>query len=102
MIEHALIISLTVLFWHACFWPGMVFGFIPELIPELLPKQIRKPLYDCVVCMTPWYGTLICIIFNNQLHVDSLLEFVLTIFIAAGINVLIDKYIGPAFRFSKQ
>lgn len=82
MIINALIISLTVLFIHATTWEGHIFESIKNIIP---PKgKLYKPIYGCPICMTPWYGTAIYMIFFS----GSFSEWLLTIGSAAGFSVI--------------
>jgi hypothetical protein len=82
MAERALIIAMIVLFLHACSWRGMIFSGIKKIIE---PKgHLYKPLYGCPICMTPWYGTIIYLLF---FHI-SLADGVLTVAAASGFNVL--------------
>ncbi|MCD8740875.1 hypothetical protein LT679_09710 [Mucilaginibacter roseus] len=82
MLEHALIIALIVLFIHACSWKGMIFDGIKKIVE---PKgSLYKPLYGCPICMTPYYGTIIYLLFFRQSVADGLL----TVAAASGLNVL--------------
>lgn len=79
---HALIISLIVLFIHACTWEGMIFAKIKKFIkPE---GMLYKPIYGCPICMTPYWGTAIYWLFFN----NSIQDWILTIGAAAGLSVL--------------
>ena len=82
MIEHAFIIAMIVLFIHACSWQGMIFEGIKKLIkPE---GHLYKPIYGCPICMTPYYGTIMYLLFFRLSFVDWLL----TIGTAAGMSVI--------------
>src|SRR5688572_7238366 len=80
MIENAFIIAMIVLFLHATTWEGMIFDGIKNFN---IPGWIRKPLYSCPICMTPWWGTLLYWIFFH----GSLCGWLLTVGAASGINV---------------
>ncbi len=82
MIENSLIIALIILFLHATTWDGHIFNGIRKLIDE--DKKISKPIYNCPICMTPWWGTLIYGLF---FHIGWL-DWLLTIGAAAGISVI--------------
>ena len=58
MLEAALIIAFIVYFLKATTWKGMIFYELAEKL-EHWPEFIRKPLYECPVCMTPWWGIVI-------------------------------------------
>jgi len=82
VISHAFIIAMIVLFIHACSWKGMIFEGIKKLIkPE---GHLYKPIYGCPICMTPYYGTIVYLIFFRL----SVMDWLLTIGTAAGISVL--------------
>lgn len=83
MLENGIIIACIVLFIHACSWEWMIGGFIRRYIPETL--FISKPIYSCPVCMSPWWGTLLYLMFFNNGY--SLKEWIGTIGVAAGISV---------------
>lgn len=87
MIEHALIISLTVFALHASAWEGMIFGKIREYIsPDSI---VAKPLYNCPICMTPYYGSAIAIgLMLTNTYSFSLYEFILTIGAATGFSTI--------------
>jgi len=81
-IIYALIIALSVLFWHSCTWEGHIFSGIKKIIkPEW---KIAKPIYSCPICCTPWWGSLIFFLFFPF----SVPVYLLTITTAAGMNVL--------------
>lgn len=82
IIEQALIIALIVLFVHACSWQGMIFEGIKKVIkPE---GSLYKPIYGCPICMTPYYGTVIYLLFFNISIADGLL----TVAAASGLSVI--------------
>ena len=58
MLEHIFIILfLVMLIWHA-YDNGEILYPIARWLMRL-PSAIHKPLFECSVCMSPWYGTLI-------------------------------------------
>lgn len=56
MITQIIIISLSVYFIHACFWPNMIFGRIAAWLEARIPDKLTQPLFNCPICMTPWWG----------------------------------------------
>lgn len=60
MVEIGLVISLIVLFLHACTWDGQIFSFVRNWISE--DSKISNPIYNCPVCMQFWWGTAIYLI----------------------------------------
>ena len=91
MLTTAFIIAFIVYFIKATTWKGMIFHGVIEKL-EWLPKKLKKPLFECPVCMTPWWGVLIYLIGHYAgLEEFSELTFrrlVFTVFAAAGINTL--------------
>jgi hypothetical protein len=59
MIEQALAVSLFVVFIHLTFQDGEIFGFIGNYLSQNLPEKLHKPVFDCPICMTPWWGSLV-------------------------------------------
>ena len=82
MIAHALVISLTVLFIYKTFTEGMIFHFVYKWFKTWLYKPLWKPIFSCPICMTPYYGTVMYFILYNI----SVLDWIFTIFTAAGMN----------------
>jgi hypothetical protein len=91
MLETAFIIAFIVYFIKATTWKGMIFHELTEKLGGW-PEFIRKPFYECPVCMTPWWGVIIYLVG----HYSNLPEFadltiqrlIFTVFIAAGINTI--------------
>lgn len=90
MIEIIIIISFIVLFIHVTLWPGMIFASIGEKL-KVLPEFIRKPLYDCPICMTPYYGSLILWMGNvsKVCRVHNPVQWIFILFAAAGVNTVL-------------
>ena len=108
MVSTAFIIAFIVYFIKATTWKGMIFHEITNKI-ELWPEFIRKPLYECPICMTPWWGLIIYLIG----HYSGLQEFgdlsiarvVFTILVASGINtifLLINKIYDTLFTHDED
>ena len=100
MLEQAVIIGLIVYFIHMTMMPGMIFGFIGDYGDYIVerdtsgratkvrwPNWLRKPLYACNICMSPWYGTAAYLIAYHH----SFLDWFLTVGAAAGLNAVIAK-----------
>ncbi len=89
MLTAAFIIAFIVYFIKATTWRGMIFHNVSERL-KWLPKKLRKPLFECPICMTPWWGVALYLIG----HYAGLQEFaelsfrrlLFTVFVAAGIN----------------
>lgn len=107
MIETAFIIAFLVYFIKATTWQGMIFHPLSEKL-ESWPEAIRKPFYECPICMTPWWGIIIYLIG----HYAGLPEFfeltiqrvLFTVFTAAGINtifLILNKIYDTLFTHDK-
>lgn len=59
MIEAAFIISLLVLSIHYSMQEGEIFEGLGKWFSNHLPYQIHQPVFECNVCMTPWYGSVL-------------------------------------------
>lgn len=101
MLTHAFIISFIVLFIHATTWKGMICDWVPELMKNM-PTVIRKPLFACPVCMTPWWGTIIMIMMavKGTLVINSFSQLIHTLFAAAGITLVLSTIITAARTFA--
>lgn len=91
MLEKAFIIAFIVYFIKATTWKGMIFYNLTQKI-EHWPEFVRKPLYECPICMTPWWGIVIYLVGHyinlpefSELTIQRLL---FTVFVAAGINTI--------------
>lgn len=92
MLEQAFIIALIVYFLKATTWKGMIF-YGPKEKLKNLPSFIRKPFFECPICMTPWWGTIVYLV----AHFSGLPEFeeltavrlIFTVLISSGINTVI-------------
>lgn len=67
---------------------GEVFGFVGDWMYKHVPALFHKPLFDCPVCMTPYYGTLIYALLPGPFVVRFWWWAVLA---AMGFNVIIVK-----------
>ena len=82
MLQQAVVIALVIMFLNATTWEGMIFHGIRKLIdPE---AAISKPIYNCPICMGPWWGTLIYILFFHE----SFKSYLLTVGAASGLCVI--------------
>ena len=67
---------------NACFWEGNIFGYAGAWLEHNLPF-VGKPIALCTICMTPYYGMLICLIFGWNWMVIP---------VAMGINTVIARW----------
>jgi hypothetical protein len=75
----------------AIVWDGMILHFINNACTRALPAWLKKPLYDCMICMASVYTTLFWFACKPTLgvwgpHVFELLFAILTV---AGLNTLV-------------
>lgn len=107
----ALVCSLITQFIYATFWEGMIFGNVAGWLMSVrttkdgkakvkdgrainrLPLWIRKPLFECPICMTPYYSTIILFvgIWSGYLTI-SIFQFILVIFTASGISTIFSRF----------
>ena len=91
MLVSAFIIAFIVYFIKATTWKGMIFHGVIERL-RWLPKKLRKPLFECPICMTPWWGVAIYLIGHyaglEEFNELSFRRLIFTVFAAAGINTL--------------
>lgn len=91
MLTAAFLIAFIVYFIKATTWKGMIFHGVIERL-EWLPKKLKKPLFECPICMTPWWGVAIYLIGHyaglEEFSELSFRRLIFTVFAAAGINTL--------------
>jgi hypothetical protein len=82
MLEQSFIIALLVLAIHYVFQEGEIFGFMQRFSHW----KIAPALFDCNVCMSPWYGSVLyVIIYGVNWH------WPIVVLCAMGINAAINK-----------
>lgn len=92
MLEQAFIIAFIVYFIKATTWKGMIFYDIKEKLTNL-PSYIRKPFFECPVCMTPWWGVVVYLVAHysglHEFHELTIARLIFTVLISSGINTVI-------------
>jgi hypothetical protein len=84
MLQHSFIIAFAVYGYYACFWEKAIFGKVAAWLKERLPEYICKPLFECPICLVPWYGVpLYWFLWGWQI------EMIPVIFGAMGINAIV-------------
>jgi len=68
---------------------GMVLAFIPRLLAPL-PRLLRKPLFECLICMSSFWTIVIWFGAGNMLS----WRLVFIIPAVAGLNTLADAFLG--------
>lgn len=91
MIEKIFIISFLTMFIWATMLEGNIFGFVRTKWFKNLPEYWQKPIFDCPICLCPYYGTaLYWLIFGYSWQ-----EWLIVIFCAAGVNTVFVKLFPP-------
>lgn len=86
MIQTVTIFLLVLSVWYTM-QPGEIFGRLGLWLGEHLPKQIHQPVFECNVCMTPWYGSIIYwLVYGN-----SVIDWLITVFSAMGMQIALNK-----------
>lgn len=70
----------------------MTYREVVDEITEGLPAWVTKPLWECIICMAPWWTTAIGlpIFYGGYFFNRETAAFILT---TAGIAVIIDTYV---------
>lgn len=85
MIESILITSLYINGVYAVTNPGMIFAKIHLYSDQLgLPDWVKKPLFNCSVCMSSIHGLYMGFVFNIEL-----IHFPVFILAVCGLNYII-------------
>lgn len=104
MIQIIIITALIVLFFHVCTWKGMVFSFVSEFFKRTtVPDYLKKPLYDCPVCATVWWGPVViaCGILGNVWIVSNYLQLAIILSASAGLNAIFIYIINQGKAIAK-
>lgn len=86
---YLIVMAVTLAFIHGlsyCFHSDEIFGFAGDWMRKKLPEYIKKPLFDCVYCMSSVWGTLFFILFLSNY---PLYLWVIFVFCLTGLNSII-------------
>lgn len=83
---HILVSSLMVIAIWRTMTPGHIFDWLGDWLQRILPEPIHKPVFDCPVCMYPYYGTPIWLLILNA---DPVTWQRVVVFVIAGMGVTI-------------
>lgn len=87
ILEKIPVISFIVFAVWYCYQPGEIFGCVGDWLHAHTPDWMHKPLFDCVNCMTPWYGSAAYwLIWGNSWR-----EWIPCVIGAMGLNVVLTK-----------
>ena len=83
---------MSTYFIHACTWEGMLLFALNEKLWNLTPK-IKKPLFDCPVCMVPYYGSGIIALscYRSGVWIDWF-SWIIILATAGGINAIVQSF----------
>ena len=79
--------SLCIIFVASCFQEGMIFGNFAAKTEAYWPELV-KPIFMCIVCMSPWYAT----VYYLSVGVD--INFLVFVGSVGGLNALISLVYG--------
>jgi hypothetical protein len=85
MIEKIFVISFLVFAINYAMKDGEIFGFVGFRLSRILHHKLHNPAFDCVICMAPWYGTIIYWL----VWAEGCLEWVVVVIAAMGLNAVI-------------
>lgn len=103
MIELITTVALVILFLHVTTWEAQIFGPFAKKYLSRLPEWIKKPLYDCPICMAPWWGSLILATGNwvGITEAHNWFGWILIVFGAGGLNTLLIYLINQGKSVTK-
>lgn len=86
--EFAAIIALSVFAIYYTMQPGEIFGKLGDWFSKHLPSAIHSPVFDCPVCMTPWYGSLL---YALMIGFHDFWSWFMAVIPAMGLNAVLVK-----------
>ena len=85
MLTTAFEYSLAIIFRYTCFQDGMILAAVRRHLDRVIKNEwVKKPLFNCVVCMCGLYSILFWVVNTNPISMDLLK----VILLVGGINVL--------------
>ncbi len=86
LLTFSLSVSLATLALYVCIhWPGMVLHKLKPLLQLYVPAPVKKPVYNCLVCMSSVYTTIAWLLTYGTIQWQLLWA----VLIVAGINTLL-------------
>lgn len=85
MVEKIIILFFLVNAIHYSMQDGEIFGALGSWFNDHTPEIIHKPLYECNICQSPWYGAVLYFVIPWQ-HIWW--ECLIVIIGAMGMNVV--------------
>lgn len=91
MLEKIVITALSVLACWATMWEGAIFSrvrtFFTDLLEETPWEKWENAIFDCPICMTPYYGSLV----YWAVWANGIGEWLVVVVGAMGLNVALTK-----------
>lgn len=87
MIQQSIIIAFIVLAIHYTMQEGEIFGKFGAWFYRTLPYKLHAPVFECNVCMTPWYGSVLYVAIWGISW-----QWPIVVIAAMGMNVLFNKW----------
>lgn len=90
-----------------CIWytmqPGEIFGRLGDWFEKHLPEKLTDPVYECPVCMFPYYGIpfYILVLSLDRIHDITVREMILVLFFGIGFNAIVNSAVSY-FRANKR
>lgn len=92
MLEQSLIIALLVLAIWYTMQEGEIFHGLAVWFEKNTPAAIHPALFECNVCCTPWYGSILYwLIYGLWLNVATWQNWLVVVICAMGINAALNK-----------
>lgn len=88
MISTVVIISLVVIFLHECTREGMILQVVQRWCWGM-PEFVKKPLFDCPVCMCIWWGWPIILLYD--FHPVNITQVFVLLFASGGLTAIVTK-----------
>ena len=92
MIEYIAITSLAIIMIYATTKEGMIASFVPPLL-WWLPSWLKKPLYECPVCMCSVWGSIFFLL--TPLHPIQYPVFILAV---GACNLIITAFLTHTLK----
>lgn len=81
--------ALIIIFIHACFQEGMILAPFRRILDGGLPQWLRKPLYECIICMSGIYVLAFWGLDGFVVGYDT----AVTIAMVGGINIILSPFV---------
>jgi hypothetical protein len=69
-------------------WPGMLLNFIEPVLSHRLPVWLKKPLYECMICMASIWTIVFSFAFGFK-PPSGVWGLAFAVLVVAGVNTLV-------------